>query len=84
MVNVHANGMAYCLLKAAWSFEILIHIHFLRSRGRSLTSPDAMVHYAIIIRDRCEIVAVSQRYADARPWERMKLGAVLVAYEPSV
>ncbi len=66
-MNVHANGIASCLLKAAWSFEILIHMRFLRSRGRSLTSPDAMVHYAIIIRDRCEIVAVSQRNADARP-----------------
>ena len=66
-MNLHANGMAYCLLKAAQSFEILIHIHFLRLRGCSLASPDVMVHYAIIIRDRCEIVAVSQRYADARP-----------------
>jgi hypothetical protein len=89
-VNVHADGMAYSLLNATESFEILIHIHILRLRGRSfmfVSSPRRRMPWCAV-HSLSVTVATSSPSPSAmrmrRHRERMKLGAVLVAREPSV
>ena len=89
-MNLHADGMAYCLLNAPGSFDNLIQIHVHRLRGHSFIFVNSSGYRALwrAIHTLSAPVANSSLSPRAMRMrhhrERMKLGAVLVAHEPSV
>ena len=90
MVNLHADDIAHCLLNVTGSFDNLIHIHARRLRGHSFVLVNSLGHRALWRAIHTLSAPVANSWLSPRAKrmrhhrERMKLGAVLVAHEPSV